>query len=138
MKSRRIVVAALLTVTLLALGACSSDQATGTVTPPPAPTGGWLTLQLASPTGNDGAVQFAVSGPAIDSVRIVSYDGFATIQDGTANLIVTGQVGNGDVAQIYVSDLTLTSQYQATVAAAAVRGTYAIQALDGYRAVLIR
>lgn len=83
-------------------------------------------------------MQFSVSGPAIDSVKIVSYDGFATINNGTANLIVTGRVGNGDVARVFVPDLSLTSQYQASVAAAAARGTYALQVLDGYRAVLVR
>ena len=129
--------AKLVPLVLFALAACNSSSILPT-TPPPAPTGGWLTLQLATPRTDDGAVQFSVSGPAIDSVKIVSYDGFATIDNGNANLIVTGQVGNGDVARIFVPDLSHTSQYQATVAAAAVRGTYVLQALDGYRAVLVR
>jgi hypothetical protein len=123
---------------LFALAACGSSSATSPTTPPPAPTGGWLTLQLSSPNGDDGAVQFSVSGPTIDSVKLVSYDGFATIDNGTANLIVTGQVGNGDVARIFVPDLALTSQYRVSVAAAAARGTYALQSLDGYRAVMVR
>ena len=123
---------------LFALAACSSSSATTTTTPPPPPTGGWLTLQLSTPRTDDGAVQFSVSGPAIDSVKLVSYDGFATIDNGTANLIVTGQVGNGDIARVFVPDLSLTSQYRASIAAAAARGTYALQALDGYRVVLVR
>jgi hypothetical protein len=128
----------LVPLTLFVLAACSSNSATVPTTPPPAPTGGWLTVQLTTPRSDDGAVQFSVTGPAIDSVKIVSYDGFATIDNGTANLIVTGQVGNGDIARVFVPDLSLTLQYQATVAAAAARGTYALQALDGYRAVLVR
>lgn len=138
MSFRRNLVCSVFPLALLALAACSSGTATGLTTPPPAPTGGWLTLQLATPHSDDGAVQFSVSGPAIDSVKLVSYDGFATIDNGTANLIVTGQVGNGDIARVFVPDLSLTSQYQASVAAAAVRGTYALQSLDGYRVVLVR
>ena len=122
---------------LLALAACSSQSATTPTTPPPASTGGWLTLQLATPRTDDGAVQFNVSGPAIDSVKVVDYDGFATINDGSADLLVTGAVCSGDVARIFVPDLSLTSQYRASVSAAA-RATYALQALDGYRAVLVR
>jgi hypothetical protein len=128
----------LVPLALFALAACSSNSTTAPTATPPGPTGGWLTLQLTTPRTNDGAVQFSVTGPAIDSVKIVTYDGFATIDNGTANLIVTGQVGNGDIARVFVPDLSLTSQYQASVAAAAVRGTYALQALDGYRAVLVR
>jgi hypothetical protein len=138
MSFRRNPVCSVFPLALFALAACSSGTATGPTTPPPAPTGGWLTLQLATPHSDDGAVQFSVSGPAIDSVKLVSYDGFATIDNGTANLIVTGQVGNGDIARVFVPDLSLTSQYQASVAAAAVRGTYALQSLDGYRVVLVR
>jgi hypothetical protein len=138
MSFRRNLVCSVFPLALLALAACSSGTATDPTTPPPAPTGGWLTLQLATPHSDDGAVQFSVSGPAIDSVKLVSYAGFATIDNGIANLIVTGQVGNGDIARVFVPDLSLTSQYQASVAAAAVRGTYALQSLAGYRVVLVR
>ena len=127
----------LVPLVLFALAACNSSSTLPT-TPPPGPTSGWLTLQLSTPRTDDGAVQFSVSGPAIDSVKIISYDGFAAIENGSANLLVTGVVGSGDVARIYVPDLSHTSQYRATVAAAAARGTYALQVLDGYRAVLVR
>jgi len=49
-----------------------------------------------------------------------------------------GAIANGDIARVFVPDLSLTSQYQASVAAAAVRGTYALQSLAGYRVVLVR
>lgn len=121
------------------LAACGSSTPTGaTPPPPPGPTGGWLTLQLTTPSSNDGAVQFAITGPAIDSVSIIGYDGFSAADNGTMNLVVTGQVGNGDIARIHVPDLSLTVQYRATVAAAAARQTYALEAVDGYRAVLVR
>ena len=121
---------------LALLAACGASSPTSTE--PSAPTSGWLTLQLSSPSTNDGAVQFAISGPAIDSVSIIGYDGFAATDHGTVNLVVTGQIGNGDIARIHVADLTATSQYHATVAAAAARVTYALATLDGYRAVLVR
>lgn len=118
--------------------ACSSDAATGATTPPPAQTGGWLTLQLVTPNSDDGAAQFSVRGPAIDSVKLLGYDGFATIESGSANLVVTGLVGSGNVAQVHVPDLSLASEYQASIDAAAARQTYVLQSLTGYRAVLVR
>jgi hypothetical protein len=123
---------------LALLAACGASSPTSTPTEPTPPTSGWLTLQLATPSSNDGAVQFAISGPAIDSVSIIGYDGFAAADHGTVNLVVTGQIGNGDIARIHVADLSATNQYHATVAAAAARVTYALTALDGYRAVLVR
>jgi hypothetical protein len=121
---------------LLALTACSAEVAA--TTPPPAAKDGWLTLQLITPRTDDGAVQFNVTGPAIDSVSVVTYNGFATVNAGAANLVVTGQVGNGDVARVHVPDVSLAAAYHATVSAAAARQTYALQPLDGYRAVLVR
>lgn len=117
--------------------ACGSQSPTVPETPP-APTGGWLTIQLTTPHTNDGAVQFSVSGPAIDSVALVGYDGYAVIANGAADLIVTGAVVAGDVARVYVSNLTQYGLYAASIAAAAARGTYQLQVLDGYRATLVR
>lgn len=124
---------------VLVLAACGSG-ASGTTAPPPPPvaTDGWLTLQLSSPTGNDGAVQFAVTGPGIDSITIIGYDGFSAMDNGVANLLVTGEISNGDIARIHVPDVSLTLRYHATIAAAAARGNYNLQPLDGYRATLVR
>jgi hypothetical protein len=102
------------------------------------PTGGWLTLQLTTPRSNDGAVQFVVSGPTIDSARVISYNGFATSTGSVANMVVTGQVASGTVGQIYVPDLSRTGEYQASVLAAAARDSYTLQDVSGYRAVLVR
>ena len=128
----------LVPLAVLALTACGSQSPTAPTTPPPAPTGGWLTLQLSTPRSDDGAVQLSVVGPAIDSVKIVGYEGFATNDSRSADVVVTGAIGSGDVARIYVPDLSVTSQYQATIAAAAARGTYQLQSIDGYRVVLVR
>lgn len=128
---------ALFAVAALFLGACSADTTT-TLPLPAGPTGGWLTVQLTTPNNNDGAVQFSVSGPRIDSVKLVTYAGFETHTTTQADLVATGTVVSGNLARIYVPDLTLTTQYQASVSAAATRDSYVLQSLDGYRAVLVR
>jgi hypothetical protein len=134
---QRAMVQLILPALLLALAACS-PAAVAVTTPPPGPTGGWLTLQLTTPRTDDGAVQFSVNGPGIDSVKILTYNGFATADASGTNLVVTGLVTSGDIARIHVTDLNYTTSYQSTVAAAAARQSYHLQSLDGYRAVLVR
>ncbi len=122
---------------VLMLGGCSSAAVT-TPTVPSGPTGGWLTVQLTTPHTDDGAVQLSVSGPAIDSVKIVGYDGFESHSVTQADLVATGTISNGDIARIHVPDLSRTTQYNVSVSAAAARDSYALQELAGYRAVLVR
>ena len=126
--------------TLCLLAACGAGSPTGstTPTPPPAPSSGWLTLQLTTPHGNDGAVQFLVTGPAIDTVTVTGYNNFVDAPGTVANIIVTGTVGGGTIGRIFVPDLSRAGEYQASVVAAAVRGTYELQDLTGYRALLVR
>jgi hypothetical protein len=107
-------------------------------TPPTTPTPGWLTVQLDTPRSDDGAVQFLVSGPGIDSARVVGYDGYAAVVTGEADLLVTGPIAGGTVAQIRIPDLARSSEYRASVVAAAARSTYVMQDLTGYRALLVR
>ena len=130
---------ALIVTTALVLGACSSDTAalTGPSTPA-GPTGGWLTVQLTTPNTNDGAVQLSITGPEIDSVKLVGYQGFNTTTGSEADLVATGTIASGDIARVYVPDLSKTGAYQATVSAAAASGTFVLQSLAGYRAVLVR
>jgi hypothetical protein len=139
MPSRSISKQAAPLIALLALlaGACSSDAATAPAGPP-APTGGWLTVQLSTPRTDDGAVQLSVAGPAIDSIAIIGYDGFATHTTTGGDLVATGTIVSGDLARIHVPDLARTTEYQVVVTAAAARDTYALQQLSGYRAVLVR
>ena len=136
-KNSRSVRSLLTLAAVLALGACSSEAAT-TATIPAGPTGGWLTLQLTTPHSDDGAVQLSIAGPAIDSVKILGYDGFESHTVTQANLVAAGTIVNGDVARIHVPDLSRTTQYLVSVSAAAARDSYALQDLAGYRAVLVR
>ncbi len=95
-------------------------------------------MQLTTPNSNDGAVQFSIAGPAIDSVAIVGYDGFAARTSNVANLVVDGQITSGDVARILVPDISLAGDYQASVSAAAARDSYELQSTQGYRAIIVR
>jgi hypothetical protein len=136
--ARRHAVAA---VAALFLMACGGATPTGPDTPKPQPVGataGVLTLELTTPNTNDGAVQFAVSGPAIDSVRAVGYDGLTSELAGQAQVIVTGAVGAGTVARVYVHDIAKATEYRAWVVAAAVRSNYQLQDVANYRATLVR
>ncbi|MES1259517.1 MAG: hypothetical protein ABUL71_02900 [Gemmatimonadota bacterium] len=121
----------------LMLAACSA-QATTAPSVSGTPTSGWLTLQLTTPHSDDGAVQLSIVGPAIDSVKILTYDGFEAHSATVADLVATGTITSGDVARVHIPDLSRTTEYHASVSAAAARDSYALQALDGYRAVLVR
>lgn len=123
----------------LLLAACGSQSPTGsTPVTPVAPTAGWLTIQLATPRTDDGAVQLSVSGPGVDSAKIVGYAGFSVVANSNADMVVTGAVASGTVARVYLRDLSRTGDVRATVSAAAARGSYALQDLSGYRAVVVR
>jgi hypothetical protein len=124
---------------IAALAACSSESPTAPSTVTPAgPTAGWLTVQLSTPNSNDGAVQLAVAGPAIDSVAITDYDGFASRTSNTVNMVIDGQITSGNVARILVPDISLAGDYQASVSAAAARDSYGLQSTQGYRAIIVR
>jgi hypothetical protein len=123
------------------LAACGGASPTGPSTPGPTPvvvTAGVLTMELTTPNANDGAVQFAVSGPAIDSIRPIGYDGATAALAGQAQTILTGSLTSGAVARVYVRDIARANEYRAWVVAAAARGSYQLQDVGSYRAVLVR
>jgi hypothetical protein len=107
----------LLLAGLSALAACSHDTS--------APTAGTLNVNLASPNSDDGAVLFTVSGGPIDSVASPGHQIYsARLDSSTLRLIVTGDLGSGTIATIYVPDMRLASSYSATVNQAAARESY--------------
>jgi hypothetical protein len=133
---RRTLVA--LAATLLV--ACGGESPTG-ATPAPTPVGptaGVLTLELVTPNGDDGALQFAVSGPAIDSIRAIGYQGSTALMSGQGQTILTGALTSGAVARVYVRDIARATDYRAWVVAAAARNSYALQDVSNYRVVLVR
>lgn len=130
----------LVPLAMFLLAACGSNTPTGaSPTPPPSTAvAGFLTLELTTPHSNDGAIQFAVSGPSVDSIRTVGFDGMTTLLNGQAQTIVTGSIGSGVLARVYVADVNRASEYRAWVVAAAARTTYQLQNVSSYRAVLVR
>jgi hypothetical protein len=90
------------------------------------PTAGALTVNLASPNSDDGAVLFTVSGGPIDSVASPGHQIYsARLDSNTLRLIVTGELASGTLATIYLADMHLASNYTATVNQVAARGSYA-------------
>lgn len=110
-------------------------------TPTPAPAqAGWLTLEFTTPRADDGAVQIALTGPSLDTLRAAdSFQGIG-VKTGstTAALVVTGTLRTGAVARVWVPDVAKANQYTATVQAVAARGTYAVRETAGYSVVVVR
>lgn len=125
------------------LSACAGNDITGVIPDdsspvPAAQIPGVLDLRLTTPSGNDGAIQFTVVGPAIDSVRAVGYTGFESSATDGVQMIITGAIRGGVVARVYVPDLSLAGQYRTALVAAAASRSYELQDLTGYRAELTR
>ena len=100
-----------------ALVACSHDTI--------GPSAGTLTVNLASPNSDDGAVLFTISGGPIDSVASPGHQIYsARLDASTLRLIVTGDVASGTIATIYLADMRLASSYSATVNQVAARASY--------------
>jgi hypothetical protein len=115
----------LLLAGLSTLVACSHDTN--------GPMAGTLTVNLASPNSDDGAVLFTVSGGPIDSVASPGHQIYsARLDSRTLRLIVTGDIGSGIIATIYVSDMRLASSYSATVNQVAARESYAQRDVASY------
>jgi hypothetical protein len=139
MNHRALAIPALFSLALLT--ACGGSDPTQSTTPPitATATAGWLAIELDSPNTNDGAVQIAVTGPAMSEARVEApFDGLGTLSGTSAIVVVTGPLQDGVVARIRVPDIAKSAQYSATVQAAAVKGSYALQTLTGYRATVIR
>ena len=101
-----------------ALVACSHDAI--------GPTAGTLTVNLASPNSDDGAVLFTISGGPIDSVASSGHQIYsARLDANTLRLIVTGDVASGTLATLYLADMRLASSYSVTLNQVAARASYA-------------
>ena len=101
-----------------------SDQPNPT---PSSAVAGWVSIVLTTPNANDGAVQLSLAGPPIDSLELSGARGFATLANGGAQLLVTGEIRSGVVARMWVPNTRATASYLGTVQAAAARSTYQLQ-----------
>lgn len=129
---------------LLLLGLLATSCSKGDLLSPPPDgeraTPGWITLNLITPTDDDGAVLLRVTGPAMDSLRLSGGQGFTYRHGDTARFLLTGRIASGPVARIWVADTRQApSHYLAAVEEAAARGTYQLRALTpGYGAGVTR
>lgn len=122
----------LLPLVLLALASACGD---GGPTEPAGPTPGVLKIALATPNADDGALLFTVSGGRVSTVDAAAagYQIYTAQPDTmTTRILVTGDIGAGEVVRIHVPDTRTAAAYHATIAQAASRTTFAQRALTGY------
>jgi len=111
---------------LVAILACHDDDKTV------APTGpGVLDVVLTTPNADDGAVLLTVDG-AVDSVQGAPYVIFSISSGTEARIVVTGDVGGGVIARLYVPDVGSADQYLAHLDEVAQRGTFALRSPTAY------
>jgi hypothetical protein len=107
-------------VVIGALGILSgcSGQASG-------PVATTLHVTFSTPYTDDGALFFTVTGGRVDSVDAAGYTIYTNRPDATTlQVILTGNLSPGNVAQLHIADERLASQYSASVNQAAARATY--------------
>jgi hypothetical protein len=116
------------------LGIASGCGGTRDLTPPASQAKpGALSAVLVTPNANDGAVLFNIAGGPIDSITAGAAK-LAGDTKGGSGLLALGPVQNGAaLALVWVPDVAKAGSYSASVVQAAARGTYALQALSGYR-----
>lgn len=89
------------------------------------PTGGALTMTLASPNDDDGAMLLTLSGGPIDSVETTGYKLYsASSRPGSLSLIVTGNLVSGPIARIHIPDTRQASRYIVSIDQVAARAAY--------------
>jgi hypothetical protein len=120
--------AARLVLSALIVAACTSE--------PSGPQPGTLRVILRDPNaGSDGALLVTLSGPASPSNLIAAagdtvWGGPFT---GTSNeFAVTGALANGAIVTFDVPDVTVASQYKATLMQAAATSDYSLRPLASY------
>jgi hypothetical protein len=101
------------------------------------PQAGSITLQLATPNQDDGAVQFRITATAPNIINSVSalcagcrlFD--ERVSDTEILGIVTGNVSAGDFLSVSVSDVKTPSLYSGSVRSVAARD-YSLRLANGY------
>lgn len=109
----------------LVLVAAALGTLTGCSGQPSAPVAATLQVSLSTPFADDGALLFTVTGGRVDSVDAPGYSLY-TSQTGPATLqvILTGNLSPGIVAQVHIPDERVASQYSASISQVAARETY--------------
>jgi hypothetical protein len=123
----------LLTAAVLAVSSTCADG------PAVVPQAGTLSLLLATPNVDDGAVLFEVSGPPIDSATAVgpSLRLFTHQADGSRLVgVVAGPITSGPLLTLYVRDTGAVAAYTARVLEVADRLDSLRASLTGYTATV--
>lgn len=128
MMSYRLAAAVMLGV--MSLG-CSAD--------PSGPAAATLELDFVTPSAEDGAVLFTISGGPVDSIAAPGHRLYTTRVDGnTLRVILVGNVGSGRLGRVYLSDERRIPQYTASINQVAARGTYQQRDPAAYALALVR
>ncbi|MEO5800972.1 MAG: hypothetical protein ABIZ70_03180 [Gemmatimonadales bacterium] len=115
----------------LVLAACGGDS-----TAPTKP--GTLTLRLATPNSNDGALVVVVSGGVVTAVHPAGNLEVTRQVDGAGtHLLLVGDLAEGIIATIDVPDIAHASAYVAVVEQAADRTTFALLDPAAYRITIV-
>ena len=94
---------------------------------------GFVTVTLATPNSNDGALLLTLSGGTMDSVQAAAGTIFlASTGTNTFRVMVAGTIADGPVVRFWMPDRRNVAQYLATLEQAAVRSTYVQQDISGY------
>jgi hypothetical protein len=98
---------------------------TGCSGQPSAPVAATLRVSLSTPFNDDGALLFTVTGGRVDSVEAPGYTLYTSQTDpATLQVILTGNLGPGIVAQVHIPDERVALQYSASLSQVAARETY--------------
>jgi hypothetical protein len=106
----------------------------GGTEPPPGPEAGVVVASLNTPNDQDGALLVRIVGSQTELKAAGGYR-LATAnaaQGTTVRAIVTGTIGDGDLLEFTIPDITRLSTYVVVVEQAAARGTYALVDPSGY------
>jgi len=116
----------------LLVAGCGGEKTTG-------PVAGELTLSLATPGTNDGAILIRLTG-AVES--ITPMNGYLLESEpqsgGTVRLVVVGSLVAGPIAKVRVPDVNAVNTYLTLVEQVADRTTFALLATSGYAVTVTR
>jgi hypothetical protein len=119
---------------VLAVSATCTDDPAGVV-----PQAGTLTLVLATPNADDGALVFEVGGPPIDSATAASPSlRLFSHHAGGSTLVGVGAVASGPLVTLHVPDIGAAAEYSARVLDVADRRDTLRASISGYSVTVTR
>jgi hypothetical protein len=115
---------------LATVAGCGGDTPTGS----PGPTPGPLTLTLATPNGDDGALMFTVRGAVVQgftpAAGLTAYT--TPVGQTFIKIVLVGPLPSGPVGRLQVPDTRNAASYTVAVLQAASATSYAPRSPSGY------